>query len=152
MVNSQSLLQCGPHQFRLKQKYAFIKNSTIFTQSLQNFVTIRYSWVPYCDKVSQWLGKNCGFFNKSIFLLESKLAWPTLYKCEFIFISWYGMHKLWFLWHISRESRFHCASENKEAIEGEGEGNFAWNAHLEQYVWQRIFLRRLFTLSNEESY
>ena len=35
-----------------KQKYAFIKKSSIFAQSLRNFVKIRYSWVPYFDKVS----------------------------------------------------------------------------------------------------
>ena len=29
--------------FILSQKYAFIKKSTIFTQSLRNFVKIRYS-------------------------------------------------------------------------------------------------------------
>ena len=49
--------------------YVFIKKSTIFIQSLWNLVEISYSWVPYFSKVSQWLGKNCGFFNKCIFLI-----------------------------------------------------------------------------------
>ena len=30
----------------------FIKKSLIFNQSLRNFDTIRYTWVPYCVKVS----------------------------------------------------------------------------------------------------
>ena len=46
--------------------YAFTKKSTIFTQSLRNFVKINYPWVPYFEKVSLWLDKNCGFLNKSI--------------------------------------------------------------------------------------
>ena len=35
-----------------KQKYAFIKKSTIFTQSLRNFVKMWYSWVPHFPKIS----------------------------------------------------------------------------------------------------
>ena len=69
-------LHSGRAQSGLSQKYAFIKKSTIFTQSLRNFVKIRYTWGPYFDKVSQWLGKNCGFFNKSIFLAKSGLGSP----------------------------------------------------------------------------
>ena len=63
----------------LSQKYAFIKKSTIFTQSLRNLVKIRYSWVAYLPQVSQWLGKNCGFFNKSIFLAQSGFSVACLY-------------------------------------------------------------------------
>ena len=60
-------------------KYAFIKKSTIFTQTLRNFVKIRYPWVSYFDKVSLWLDKNCGFSSKSIFL-------PKPYsQCKYIF-------------------------------------------------------------------
>ena len=54
-----------------KYAYACIKKSTIFTQSLRNLVKIMYSWVAYFNQVSQWLSKNCGFFNKSIFLPQS---------------------------------------------------------------------------------
>ena len=64
----------------LGQKYAFIKKSTIFTQSLRNLVKIRYSWVAYLPQVSQWLGKNCGFFNKSIFLAQSGFSVACLYN------------------------------------------------------------------------
>ena len=69
-------IHSGRAQSGLSQKYAFIKKSTIFTQSLRNFVKIRYTWGPYFDKVSQWFGKNCGFFNKSIFLAKSGLGSP----------------------------------------------------------------------------
>ena len=65
-------------EFGLAQKCAFIKKFTIFTQFLRNFVKIRYSYVPHFDKVSLWLGKNCEFFNKSIFLVESAFSYPSL--------------------------------------------------------------------------
>ena len=73
-------IHSGRAQSGLSQKYAFIKKSTIFTQSLRNFVKIRYTWGPYFDKLSQWLSKNCGFFNKSIFLPKSGFAWFRLYS------------------------------------------------------------------------
>ena len=41
---------------------------------------IRYSYVLHFDKVSLWFGKNCRFFNKSIFLVESALASFTVYE------------------------------------------------------------------------
>ena len=74
-----TILQSEPCKSGLRQKYAFIKKSTIFTQSLRKFVKVRYSWGPYFDKVSRWLGKNCRFFNKSIFLPKSGFAWFRLY-------------------------------------------------------------------------
>ena len=61
-------LHCVPGVSGLGQKYAFIKKSIIFTRSLRNFVKMRPSCVPSFVKVSQWLSKNCGIFNKSIFL------------------------------------------------------------------------------------
>ena len=46
------MLRCGPKKMTVNQNYAFIKNSTIFTQSLWNSVKIRYSWVTYFDRAS----------------------------------------------------------------------------------------------------
>ena len=66
------IIRCGSKKRTLNQKlffYAFSKKSTIFIQSLRNLVKIRYSWVPYFDRISKWLGKNWGIFNKSIFLI-----------------------------------------------------------------------------------
>ena len=45
-------LHCVPGESILCHKYAFIKKSTIFTQSLRNFVKMRYSWVPHIHKIS----------------------------------------------------------------------------------------------------
>ena len=56
---------------RLYQKCPFIKKSTILIQLLWNFVKIRYTCIPPFSKVSLWLGKNCRFFNKRTFLVES---------------------------------------------------------------------------------
>ena len=68
----------------LAQKYTIDKKSTIFIQSLWNLVKIRYSWVAYLNIVLQWLGKNCGFFNKSIFLAQSGFSVACLYDFHHI--------------------------------------------------------------------
>ena len=53
-------------QFGLRQKYAFIKNSTIFTQSFRNLVKM---WIV-----------NCGFYKKHIFFSVWILLGHTIYK------------------------------------------------------------------------
>ena len=45
-------IQTGIGETGLTQKYAFIKKSTFFMQSLQNFDKIRYSRVLFFVKVS----------------------------------------------------------------------------------------------------
>ena len=50
--------------------------STVFIQSLR-FCQNEILMTTFFEKVSLWLGKNCWFFNKSIFL--GKSAWGTLY-------------------------------------------------------------------------
>ena len=45
-------IHCVPGVSGLGQKYAFIKQSAIFTRSLLNFDQRSYSWRPYFDKVS----------------------------------------------------------------------------------------------------
>ena len=63
----------------LYQKCPFIKKSTILIQLLWNFVKIRYTCVSHFSKVWLWLGKNCGFFNKRTFLVESGFACFRVY-------------------------------------------------------------------------
>ena len=54
-------------------KSAFIKKSTIFARSLWNLVKMTSWRVQYFDQVSYKLGKNCGFFDKRTFFIESGL-------------------------------------------------------------------------------
>ena len=42
-IHFEDNLHCVPGESILCHKYAFIKKSTIFTQSLRNFVKMRYS-------------------------------------------------------------------------------------------------------------
>ena len=60
-------------------KCAFNKKSTIFAQSLWNFVKMIIWWGQYFDQVSYKLGKNCGFFNKSSFQHVSDFFCTRLY-------------------------------------------------------------------------
>ena len=73
--------QCvlGLGESGLTQKYTFNKKSTIFAQSLWNFVKMIIWWGQYFDQVSYKLGKNCGFFNKSTFQQVSDFFWTRLY-------------------------------------------------------------------------
>ena len=58
------------------RKYAIIKKSTIFSQSLWNLVKMSDSWVGHGGQVSLWLGKNCGFFIKNIFMGQMPFLLP----------------------------------------------------------------------------
>ena len=86
----RSPVQTGIGETGLTQKYAFIKTSTIFNQSLKNFDKIRYSWVPYYVKVD--------FLIKSYFWVSPVSPIPVciygLYltlKIEFYFLLFNGL-------------------------------------------------------------
>ena len=44
IITMYVIVLCVPGEWILSQKYAFIKKSTIFTQSLRNFVKMRSSY------------------------------------------------------------------------------------------------------------
>ena len=106
----------------LAQKYAFNKKSTIFTQLFWDLAKMMYSWVGYFDQVSLWLGRNCGFFNKSIFMgqmpfllpdtVSQKLVHYTLEKnCENYFRKFKGIQIIFlkiffFFWKFQRKSSY----------------------------------------------
>ena len=64
-----------------------LKNPQFLPNQYETLSKKRYLWVPYFDKVLQWSGKNCGFFNKSIFLRKSKFPFATLYFVYFFGVS-----------------------------------------------------------------
>ena len=74
ICNRKFCVHSGTCKSGLHQKCPYIKKSTILIQLLWNFVKIRYTCLPPFSKVSLWLGKNCRFFNKRTFLVESGFA------------------------------------------------------------------------------
>ena len=62
--------------WHVAQKYAIDKKSAIFTQFLWDLVKMTILRVSPFDQVSKKLGKNCGFFNNSIFLGHMSILGP----------------------------------------------------------------------------
>ena len=82
---SPKFVQCTVYTVCQENGY-LIKNTLLLKnpQFLSNlFVKIRYSRGPYYDKVSQWLGKNCGFFIKGYFWQSiDSLGTQCIYKIK----------------------------------------------------------------------
>ena len=102
-------------KFLVKSRLFRILKSTIFTQ--RNLVKVRYSWGPHFGQVSWWLNKNCGCFNKSIFLSESEFAWDTLHLdvCNEVILK---IFEIWMVWieRIDYMMMEYCGNELKFII------------------------------------
>ena len=73
--------------WHMPHKYAFIKKSAILVQFFWDLVKTTTSFVGHFDQVSKKLGQNCGFFNKSIFVVH--VSNSLVHTVYFIFTKYY---------------------------------------------------------------